>query len=300
MQDLEIIIANQSENDILNRLDNSYKEISEMTEDDRSFINALILRNKPKKILEIGVSRGGSSIVILNAVKEIENSHLYSIDYNQTWYRTHDRQTGDFVAHYPELKAAWTLYTGGLSLKFIEKIGPGIDFCLIDTVHFNPGEILDFLMVLPFLKEEALVVFHDTKYNTYCYKKNRRFVENGITNNMLMSTIYGKKYVSSALSFANHSFPNIGAIKINSDTGKHIFEIFNLLTIKWNYLPNNEEEKEIILFFEKYYDKIFVDYLKDVFLHHRNYFEIIKLEKEGQRKTVKYWIIKLGSKLLKR
>ena len=32
---------------------------------------------------------------------------------------------------------------------------------MIDSAHYEPGEIIDFLMVLPFLKEEALVSFHD-------------------------------------------------------------------------------------------------------------------------------------------
>ena len=31
----------------------------------------------------------------------------------------------------------------------------------IDSAHFEPGEILDFLIVLPFLKENAIVGFHD-------------------------------------------------------------------------------------------------------------------------------------------
>ena len=43
----------------------------------------------------------------------------------------------------------------------MENIGKGIDMAFFDTVHFEPGEILDFLMVLPFLKEEAIVIFHD-------------------------------------------------------------------------------------------------------------------------------------------
>jgi hypothetical protein len=32
---------------------------------------------------------------------------------------------------------------------------------LIDSAHFKPGEILDFIIVLPFLKEEAVIVIHD-------------------------------------------------------------------------------------------------------------------------------------------
>ena len=48
----------------------------------REFINGIIRKNKPKKILELGVLLGGCSIIILNAIKDLKNSHLYSIDLN--------------------------------------------------------------------------------------------------------------------------------------------------------------------------------------------------------------------------
>ena len=44
----------------------------------REFINGIIRKFKPKKIVEIGVYYGGSSAVILNAIKDIEGAHLYS------------------------------------------------------------------------------------------------------------------------------------------------------------------------------------------------------------------------------
>ena len=53
---------------------------------DREFINALILREKPKKVLKIGISSGASSILIANALKET-SSFLYSIDLSNTYYR---------------------------------------------------------------------------------------------------------------------------------------------------------------------------------------------------------------------
>lgn len=285
-QELEIVLAVSSENDVLNRLDCQYKEVSEMSDDDRGFLNAIILRKKPKKLLEIGVSRGGSSIVILNAIQEIENAHLYSLDYNDRWYKNPDYATGDFVEHYPHLKKNWTLLMGGLALNFIERVKPGIDFCLIDTVHFNPGEILDFLMVLPFLSEDALVVFHDTKYHTYCYEKSRRWVEKGITNNLLMSSIHGKKYISTTLAYKDSIFTNIGAVSLNSNTTKHLFEVFNLLTIKWDNPPSFEEEDAILNFFKKYYDEIFIQYLSAVFTHHRKYIQIIQKESIPEKENV--------------
>ena len=47
------------------------------------FINGIIRKNKLKNCLEIGVARGGSSILILNSIKDIENSVLVSLDLNK-------------------------------------------------------------------------------------------------------------------------------------------------------------------------------------------------------------------------
>ena len=55
-----------------------------MNKNQRGFINGLIRYFKPKKILELGVFFGGSSIIILNAIKDIEDSHLFSIDINNS------------------------------------------------------------------------------------------------------------------------------------------------------------------------------------------------------------------------
>ena len=35
------------------------------------------------------------------------------------------------------------------------------DFLFSDTAHVTPGELINFIEVLPFLKEKAIVVIHD-------------------------------------------------------------------------------------------------------------------------------------------
>ncbi|GHV46466.1 hypothetical protein AGMMS49546_34520 [Spirochaetia bacterium] len=125
LSNIEIVVPRPEENQVLNQLDNSYEKLSEMTAEERAFINALILRNKPKKLLEIGVSAGSSSIVMLNAIKDFSEAILYSIDYLDYWYKSREIKVGFFVDNYPELKTKWKLYCGGLSLKFMEEIARG-------------------------------------------------------------------------------------------------------------------------------------------------------------------------------
>ena len=53
---------------------------SEMWSNQMEFLNGVVRKFRPKKIVEIGVKYGGASCIILNAIQDIENAHLYSID----------------------------------------------------------------------------------------------------------------------------------------------------------------------------------------------------------------------------
>jgi len=284
LNNIDFVCPTEAENNILDELDNAYTEVSEMTPDERAFLNALILRNNPEKLLEIGVGEGGSSIVILNAIKNVPDAKLHSVDLNDNWYKGGGKKTGYYVDNYPRLKSKWKLYTGALTLKFIEQIGGGIDFCLIDTAHVNPGEIMDFLMVLPFLKDNAIIVFHDTAIHTHYYLDRKIFAgERAITNNMLISAVTGKKYLQGNYAAVGEKyFPNIAAVKSDKGTRENVFEIFNLLMIKWTYLPTEEQEDDIISFLSRYYDKYHIEYLKNVFKYQR---KIMSFEKGRRMKN---------------
>jgi predicted O-methyltransferase YrrM len=142
---------------ILQKIENEIKGFIEILPEEQKFFHGLIRTIKPRKIVEIGVSSGGSSVLILNAIKDI-----FSIDRSIFCYKNRSKKTGYLVKDkFPELMNKWTLYTGEITSKFIETIGDGIDLAFIDTMHVTPGEMLDWLMVLPFLKNESIVVFHD-------------------------------------------------------------------------------------------------------------------------------------------
>ena len=260
---LEIIKSTDGEINLLNELGEDYKQYSEMSEQDRSFLNTLVLRKQPMRLLELGVCSGASALIMLNAIKNIEGAHLYSIDYNTQHYKLKDKLTGFYVDNFPQLKEKWTLKTGGLALNFIEEIGGDIDFCLIDTVHANPGEILDFLMVLPYLKKDATLVFHDT--NLHARVTSNFQVYKQYTNNLLMSSITGSKLIPADTPFiSDYPFVNIGAVQLNENTKEHIWEIFNLLTLKWNYMLKDEELEQLSSCFSKFYGEYYADYFNRV------------------------------------
>ena len=94
--------------------------IIQLSLDQQKFLNGLIRKFKPKKLVEIGVSAGGSSALILNAIKDISNAKLYSIDRNIKWYLNPYKNVGWLVQkNFPELMDKWNLYTGGNTAEFI-------------------------------------------------------------------------------------------------------------------------------------------------------------------------------------
>jgi len=297
--DVEMIVPQDVENEYLDDLNDSYETVSEMTEEERQFLNSLLRRNKPKKLLEIGIASGSSSVIMLNAIKDIEGAMLYSIDRSVELYHDKQKATGYIVDNYPELKTKWKLYVGGLSFEFIEDIGGEIDFALIDTVHFNPGEILDFLMILPFLSEAALVVFHDTNLHTIRYPYfpqenplSGRSIDLSsycITNNLLISSIHGEKIIVNDFIKNDNGkifFGNIAGIRTSNETKNHVFEIMNLLTLKWKSNIPLEKRKSLMAFLKKYYNNFYIEYLDKVFNYQDKCFAFEKSQKEKEKNNL--------------
>lgn len=225
---------------------------SEMSYKERAFINGIIRKAKPKVLVEMGLSAGGSSCVILNAIKDNPESHLYSFDYNTNWYRDEykrqdmGRKTGFLVdLLLPILKSKWSLYTGGVPSQYFHNLpNEGVDVCLIDTAHFNPGEHLNLLEILPFMKRNGLIIFHDTIYHAYCSFSNQ-----GYTNYVALNSLSGKRV--QLKSENTHGLPNIGAVVLGETID--YYKLFTNLSLPWYYLPSNKDLINLYIYFSKYY-----------------------------------------------
>lgn len=246
-------------NNIKNKLINSGCSI--MNKNQREFINGLIRYFKPKKILELGVFFGGSSIIILNAIKDIEDSHLFSIDINNS------SSVGKCVDKYfKHLSNKWTLFKGGIAAEFLETIGNDIDFAMIDTAHFEPGEILDFLLVLPFLKEEAIVIFHDIDHQiTFSKGKNLR---NEWAPYIIFNNARGEKFLPSGKGIFNK---DIGAVKLEKNQKKYYHDYCRALGSQWQYFPLENHIRIILDFVKKYYDNECFLILKEAINFNRHF-----------------------------
>lgn len=211
----------------------------------REFINGIIRKYKPNKILELGVLFGGSSIIILNAIKDLPYSHLYSIDIDGAPH------IGSCVKNnFPYLENKWTLFKGSISAKYIEKVGKNIDLAMIDTSHFQPGEILDFLLILPFLTEEAVLIFHDIDHQiTHSRGKDMRY---SWAPYIIFNLIRGKKFLPSGEGILNK---DVGAIILEKNQKRFVYDYCRALGGQWQYFPPEEHIQIVTKFFEKYYDK---------------------------------------------
>ena len=241
-------------------IENEIKDYIELIPEEQKFMNGLIRKIKPRKIVEIGVSKGGSAALILNAIKDIKDSKLFSIDKSIYCYREENKKTGFVVEEkFPQLLDKWSLYTGGLTSEFIETIGDGIDLVFIDTMHIAPGEMLDWLMVLPFLKNEAIVVFHDAFFLYYNKEVTKYKVHT--SNNQLLCYIRGDlilpQYGDSIF------FRNIGALKLTPEQNKYYYQYFLALGNQWEYMPSENDIKIMRDFFMKYYGKNYVEIYDD-------------------------------------
>lgn len=283
----KILDANPSESSTLSEM--SYKE--------RCFLNGIIRQTKPKKILEVGVSAGGSSALILNATKDFGGAKLYSVDYNEKWYRDNTKRTGFVIdEQFAHFKDRWQLYTGGTAAKFMEIIGGDIDLCLIDTAHINPGEFLDFLIVLPYLKKNAILVLHDTCL--YSLIDGSLYATGGswrnicYTNGVLFSCLKGQKFTFNENLF--YQYANIGATILDESQNDKLLDYLYLLTLPWYYLPSDNDILECQNLFKKNYGDDFADRFLKIMLFNKEIYlkrNAISTQTTRKKKGFKHKII---------
>ncbi len=237
----------------------SDNEGTEMDDTELSFLCGLIEAKKPRKILELGVSAGGTTAIILKFIERMGlDTEVISIDKAEHYYIDQSKDVGYLVEKNKEdleTYKQWQLYCGAGAEKFIEKVGKNkdIDFCIIDTAHRLPGEVLDFLICYPYMANGATVVVHDLILNYYGNAW-------AISSKELFDTVVGRKYLMwGAYEPAGYpsKFPNIGAFEITPDTGKYITNVLSCLTVGWGYRLSELEIQTVKRIFNQNYDEEF-------------------------------------------
>jgi len=244
------IFLDNYETDIYNRIKKKLLDFpcDGMQKNQREFLNGVVRRFKPKKILEIGVREGCASSIMLNAIQDMNDSHLYSIDIDNS----------DFIGKcvynlFPNYLSKWTIYKGNIAVNFMEQIGKDIDMVFIDSAHLEPGEILDFIIVLPFLSEEAVIVMHDIANQITATRRFKDWLggRNEWAPYIIFNSIRGKTYLPSGSNLLTH---DIGAKKLYINQKIYFQDYFRALGGQWQYFPKEKYINDMYKYFKRYYD----------------------------------------------
>lgn len=223
----------------------------EMEDNQRRFINGLIQYYQPEKILELGVSAGGGTVTLLNALLEIDNAVLYSIDNAEQIYRKPEMAVGHHaIERYSDLPdERWHLLCGEDPAVVMERLDEKFDFCVIDTCHFHPVETMNFISILPWLNDGAIVVMHDT--TVFEWRRDFTFLQM-LAPRLLLSAVCAEKYIPDLPSW-DMKVSNIAAWQVSSDTRKYCQNLFDVLYLPWEMFVSLETCKNVGKLVQKYY-----------------------------------------------
>lgn len=226
----------------------------EMTEDESAFLCGLIKKHRPLKIVEVGIAGGGTSAIILSCIKclGLHDTRLYSVDYSEKFYRNKKYPSGYLAQKASKrlgLENSHFVLLGDIACSF-DEVKEDIDFLIIDTMHVTPGEILDYIALLPYLKKDAVIVLHDIAL-PYLYSDHRK----ATVMSILFATSSGEKYVNT-FEF-DGVYANIGALQVASDTMEKIENVFLSLLVPWEYIPDEKQLKGYrSVYAQNYNDKL--------------------------------------------
>lgn len=280
----------------------------EMNYQEHAFLCGLIKERKPKKIVEIGVAEGGTTAVIVNCLSLLGNEcEVYSVDLRELCFCNNQEKTGyeyERMAQYINTEnITHYILLGKLIAGQLKKIGNNIDFVILDTTHRLPGEVLDFLCILPYLAKDAVVVLHDTNLNyvraAYGTRKYVLESEKCVATKLLFSVVAANKY----LTIKEGELFNIAAFMISPDTHKYVKNLFFLLTSTWSYILEDSLLKEYRDVYEKYYDeeclKLYdIAVANNQRIFKRTYLAKISQEEELDRYQFPYEKIPEGSRII--
>lgn len=222
------------------------KHTVEMSPWQIAFLSGLIKKFKPKKVLEVGVSAGGGAVALLNALKSLDNeSELYSVDVSEYWYKDKSKKVGWVAKLHESNYANWHLSGGKYLPEVITKYNVKFDLCILDSVHSCPGEILDYLVALPYMNMGGIFVFHDT--TLYLSQS----ASNCYATRVLSDCIVGNKFC--CLDTTINNLPNIEAVQITEDTIKYSANVIQSLAMKWAYTISDHEFHLYSNFYKEYY-----------------------------------------------
>lgn len=232
----------------------------EMSGFDNAFLLGLIKKVQPRKILEVGVAAGATTTMILDYISKTPGDvELWSVDLNEQYYRVPEKLTGYLALERFTNFPRWHFLKGDVLPAFMPAIaGGGVDFCILDTVHALPGELLDYLVVLTKMDVGSIIVLHDTALPLRLVK-SYEYAKHCYSTKVVFDTAVGNKIVCKDTTH-NILLPNISALQITEDTFKYIANSFFALGMPWFYIPEDKMLDVYREYFTTYYSSSCIEY----------------------------------------
>lgn len=129
-----------------------------MTMPERVLLYGLVAARVPERVLEIGTFLGGSALIIVAALDDVDGGRVWCVDVeprvaDADWVRMQHRAT---MIPKPSPTALQEAHRDA---------GGGFDFALIDGDHTFAGVERDIEGTLPVLADESFILLHDAHFH---------------------------------------------------------------------------------------------------------------------------------------
>lgn len=129
---------------------------------DIGFLAAMIKRQSPKQMVEIGCASGLSTAILAQILGQHGPSKLDSFDLAETFYADPTKPVGYLLKDLPAPEnVALQIHTGMTSMDVERHLDEPIELCFIDAAHKHPWPLIDTLAVLPLMAPGGVIVHHD-------------------------------------------------------------------------------------------------------------------------------------------
>ena len=241
--------------------------VPEMTEFESSFLCGLIRQFRPHRILEVGVAAGGTTAIMLECIRLLGlDCDMYSVDVSVPFYRDNSKHSGYIAEVYMTAlgePVRHEFLLGKALPHVLDRFDEGtIDMVVLDTMHILPGELLDYLAILPRLAPGAVICLHDISLNQLTENHN-------IATNVLYSNMVGKRIFNflPQPNLYGATYPNIGAMQVTENTFTNIDGVFHALMLNWAYMPSEKDIGAYRAIYEKAYGNEMMQIFENALLY---------------------------------
>ena len=142
--------------------------------DELDYIQRLIRKHRPKRVIEIGTASGLTTGFIARFLEENGGESVTSIDLRKTFFAERTKPIGYLAGQIytgSDIAIALLAQKSTLDLADLADLHGPWDMAFIDANHQHPWPTLDTLAVAPFLSGARIVIHHDLQL----YRRHRQF-----------------------------------------------------------------------------------------------------------------------------